>query len=105
MKMEQAKAKTEILKALANPVRMIVVEALSHGDLCVRDLNKLVGVRQPTLSRHLIQLKKAGLVTERRQGSRVFHHLACPCMLRALDCTMEAMKTVAIRRSKLLDTP
>ena len=102
MKMEQAKAKAEILKAMANPVRIVVTEALSRGDLCVSDLNKLVGVRQPTLSRHLNQLKKAGIVTERRVGAKVLHHLACPCMLRAVDCTLEALKSVTDRRSRLL---
>ncbi len=84
--MDQAKAKAEILKAMASPVRLIVVDALRRRDLCVRDLNRLVGVRQPTLSRHLAQLKKAGIVTERRAGPRVLYHLESPCILKASEC-------------------
>lgn len=100
--MDQAKAKAEILKALANPIRLIVVDALRRGDLCVCDLNKLVGVRQPTLSRHLIQLKKAGIVTERREGPRVIHHLETPCILKAFDCALEVLKMHANRRERVL---
>ena len=102
MKIEQAKAKADILKALANPIRLVVVDALRRGDLCVCDLNKLVGVRQPTLSRHLNQLKKAGIVTERRNGARVIHHLETPCILKAFDCALEVMKSHAHRRERVL---
>ena len=102
MKMEQAKEKVEVLKALANPVRLLVVEALKRGDLCVSDLNQLVVVRQPTLSRHLNQLKKSGIVTERRMGARVMHHLETPCILKAFDCAMEVLKLRANRRRRVL---
>ena len=102
MKMDQAKEKVEILKALASPVRLLVVEALKRGDLCVSDLNRLVGVRQPTLSRHLNQLKKSGIVTERRMGTRVIHHLETPCILKAFDCAMEVLKLRAHRRQRAL---
>ena len=98
MKIDQAKAKADILKALANPIRLVVVDALRRGDLCVSDLNKLVGVRQPTLSRHLIQLKKAGIVTERRQGPRVIHHLETPCILKAVDCASRVMASHLTRQ-------
>jgi DNA-binding transcriptional ArsR family regulator len=98
MKIDQAKAKAEILRALANPVRLVVVDALRRGDLCVSDLNKLVGVRQPTLSRHLIQLKKVGIVTERREGPRVIHHLETPCILKAVDCASHVMTSHLTRQ-------
>ena len=98
--MDQAKAKADILKALANPIRLIVVDALRRGDLCVSDLNKLVGVRQPTLSRHLIQLKKVGIVTERRDGPRVMHHLETPCILKAVDCASRVMSIHLTRQKR-----
>jgi DNA-binding transcriptional ArsR family regulator len=96
--MDQARAKAEILKALANPIRLVVVDALRRGDLCVCDLNKLVGVRQPTLSRHLNQLKKAGIVTERREGPRVIHHLETPCILKAFDCASRVIASHLTRQ-------
>ena len=102
MNYEQAKVRADILKALAHPIRMLLVDALSKGDRCVSKLNELVDVDQSTISRHLAQLKKVGIVSERKEGARVIHHLACPCMLRAFDCTLEVMQTETRRRNQVL---
>ncbi len=98
MNIPQAKARADLLKALAHPTRVLMLEALSRGDRCVNDLRSLAATSQPTISRHLDKLKKAGLVTERRAGKKVIHHLACPCMLQALDCSLEALKSVKKRQ-------
>lgn len=76
----------QILKALSHPIRLQMLDALHRGDCCVNDLRALAPVSQPTISRHLAWLKRAGLVTERRAGPRVIHHLACPGILQALRC-------------------
>lgn len=98
MNYTQANARAEILKALAHPIRILFVDALSRRDLCVNELSKLVDVDQSTISRHLAQLKKVGIVTERREGNKVIHHLECPCMLQAVACTVAVLKRVAKRR-------
>ena len=98
MHASQAKAQAEILKALGHPIRVQMVEALSRGDRCVNDLRILASVSQPTISHHLEKLKKVGIVTERRQGKKIVHHLACPCMLQALGCSLEALKSVKKRQ-------
>ena len=100
MNIPQAKARADLLKALAHPTRILILEALSLGDHCVNDLRHLAPSSLPTLSRHLDKLKRAGIVAERRAGPKVIHHLACPCMLKALDCTCEALKSVTKRRSQ-----
>ena len=100
MNYEQAKIRADILKALAHPIRVLLVEALSKGDRCVNELNELVDVDQSTISRHLAQLKKSGIVGERKQGVKVIHHLSCPCMLRAIDCSVEVVKTMVKRNRK-----
>ncbi len=86
MTVDQAKIKSEILKALAHPIRIILVDALRQRDMCVCDLNTLVDVDQSSVSRHLAQLKRAGIVSERREGMRVMHHLQTPCILDAIGC-------------------
>ena len=98
MNTAQAKAKADILKALGHPIRVQMLEALSRGDRCVNDLRILARVSQPTISRHLACLKRAGLVTERRAGPRVIHRLACPGMLQALKCADEAAQAARKRR-------
>ena len=93
-----AKSRAEILKALGHPIRVQMVDALSRGDRCVNDLRSLAAVCQANISRHLACLKRAGLVTERREGPRVIHHLACPGMLQALKCADEATHAARKRR-------
>ena len=102
MNYKEAKARADILKALAHPTRILLVDALSKGDRCVNELNALADVDQSTISRHLAQLKKVGIVSERKEGARVIHHLACPCMLRAFDCTLEVLKKEARRQRAVL---
>ena len=96
----QAKARAAILKALAHPTRVLMLDALSRGDRCVNDLRILAAVSQPTISHHLEKLKKVGIVTERRQGKKIVHHLACPCMLEAVDCTFGVIQSVKKRQDK-----
>jgi len=103
MKYEEAKARADILKALAHPIRFLLVDALSRGDLCVNELNKLVNVDQSTLSRHLAQLKKVGIVSERKKGTKVIHHLASPCILRAVDCSIQVLRAELERRKRVLE--
>jgi len=103
MNYEEAKARADIMKALAHPIRFLLVDALSHGDLCVNELNKLVNIDQSTLSRHLAQLKKVGIVSERKEGAKVIHHLASPCILQAVDCSMQVLRMELNRRRKMLE--
>jgi DNA-binding transcriptional ArsR family regulator len=99
---EQAKVKAEILKALAHPVRIILVDALSKQDMCVCDLNTLVNVDQSSVSRHLAQLKKAGIVSERRDGMRVIHHLETPCIFNAISCAENVLTSRHSKEKKIM---
>lgn len=99
MNYRQAKARADILKALAHPVRVLIVDALQKGDRCVSDLNRMVRLAQSNMSRHLAVLKKAGIVTERRQGNRVYHHLETPCIVRAFGCAAEVVRADHRRRT------
>jgi ArsR family transcriptional regulator len=103
MKYEEAKARADIMKALSHPIRFLLVDALSRGDLCVNELNRLVDIDQSTLSRHLSQLKKVGIVSERKDGTKVIHHLASPCILQAVDCSMQVLMTELARRQRVLE--
>jgi len=104
MKRDDAVARAKILKAMANPTRLMMVEELSRGDRCVADLRFLARVDPSVISRHLAQLKHVGIVTERRAGLRVIHHLECPCILQALDCTVGVMREDAARKMRQVET-
>jgi len=92
MNYRQAGIRAVILKALAHPVRVLILEALSKGDKCVCELNDLADIDQSNISRHLSVLKRAGIVSDRRHGMKVFYHLRCPCILNALKCAVEVMR-------------
>jgi ArsR family transcriptional regulator len=96
----QANARAQILKAVAHPTRVLILDALSRGDHCVNELRSLATVSQPTISHHLKKLKEAGIVTEMRQGTKVIHHLSCPCILEAIDCTLGVIQAVKERQSQ-----
>jgi ArsR family transcriptional regulator len=95
MNYRQAKIRADIMKALANPVRVLVIHALQQGEKCVSDLNKMVKLNQSNMSRHLTVLKKAGILSDRRDGMRVYYRLQLPGILNAFECTSDVVKSVA----------
>lgn len=64
-----------VLRALADPHRRVMVEALSSGEAAAGELGALVPVSQPGVSRHLAVLKDAGLVEVRAEGQRRIYRL------------------------------
>ncbi len=102
MKQNEAEARARILKALGHPARVRIVDELRRGDRCGCELLPLLGVDQSVVSRHLAVLRHAGLITERKAGVKVVYHLACPCILRALDCAVEVLAAAHRRSSALL---
>ncbi|MFA5539670.1 MAG: metalloregulator ArsR/SmtB family transcription factor [Gemmobacter sp.] len=66
------------LKKLSNPDRLLVCCALVDGELGVRALEDLLGIRQPGLSQQLAELRESGLIAGRKEGKQVFYRLADP---------------------------
>lgn len=83
----------KIFKALGHPSRLLMVDALMHQhELCVCDLQSLVGADMSTVSRHLSVLKDAGIVNDNKRGLNVYYTLRLPCLKNFLHCTAEAVK-------------
>lgn len=66
------------LKKLSNPDRLLVACALVEGERSVRQLEDMLGIRQPGLSQQIAELREAGLITGRKEGKQVFYRLADP---------------------------
>ena len=79
-------ARAEVLKALAHPARLLVVDELACGERCVCELQEIIGSDMSTVSRHLSVLKSAGLITDRKKGNNIYYSLAMPCILKFTDC-------------------
>ena len=64
-----------LLKALADPLRMEVIQSLSEGECCVCDLMEKTDLAQSRLSFHLKVLKDSGIITDRQSGRWVYYKL------------------------------
>src|SRR5689334_12637257 len=64
--------------ALAEPIRVRMIESLSRGDQAVGQLASALKMQQPTASKHLQVLFRAGLVERRRDASTVIYSIATP---------------------------
>jgi ArsR family transcriptional regulator len=67
-----------IFRAVADPTRLRLLHVLLEGELCVGDLVTLMRTPQPTASRHLAYLRRAGLVSVRKNGLWSFYSLVAP---------------------------
>jgi DNA-binding transcriptional ArsR family regulator len=86
MSYSKYKKTADVIKAMAHPARLIILNALSKDERCVCELNKLIELDQSTLSRHLSVLKAAGIISDDKRGLNVFYRLETPCVLKYIDC-------------------
>jgi len=89
----RTQAKARIFKAMGHPTRLFIVEFLARGPRCVCELVERVPGRQATTSRHLAVLVRAGILRRHREGVRMIYELALPCLLNALPCVMDTLKS------------
>lgn len=85
-KTDQLERRASILKALAHPSRLVMVEELAKGERCVCELQELVGSDISTVSKHLTVMREAGLVESDKRGLQVFYTLLSPCVMNFFKC-------------------
>lgn len=75
--MQQASLQaSQLLKSLSHPDRLLLLCQLTQGEYCVSELERLIGVGQPSLSQQLGILRKDELVTTRREGKQIYYRIA-----------------------------
>jgi len=85
-------ARAAVLKALAHPTRLFMVEELARKTHCVCELTDMVGLDVSTVSKHLSLLKNAGLIQDEKKGKQVYYRLRLRCALNFLDCVEEVLQ-------------
>lgn len=80
-----ADAAGQLLKALANPDRLLLLCQLSQGERHVSELEALLGIVQPTLSQQLAVLRREGLVETRRDGKQIYYRISSPAALAVIN--------------------
>ncbi len=88
-------ARARIIKAMAHPTRLFIVEELSKGERCVCELTAMVGADMSTVSKHLALLKGAGIVADDKRGAQVYYTLRCPCVLSFFECVESVLRANA----------
>jgi DNA-binding transcriptional ArsR family regulator len=61
----------EIFKALADPTRLKILECIKNDEKCICEVIPYTGKSQPNVSQHLKVLKNAGIIEERKEGTRI----------------------------------
>ncbi len=82
----QLEARAKVLKALAHPTRLFIVEQLEKQEICVCDLTAMIGADISTVSKHLSVLKQAGILSDDKRGNQIFYRLKVPCILNFFGC-------------------
>lgn len=79
--------KAEIFKALANPVRLDIIDLLLEGEKCVCEIQQaLKKYEQPHISKSLARLKSIGLIKDRKEGLNVYYSLKICCIKEFFNC-------------------
>ncbi len=82
----QAEVRAGIIKSLAHPSRVLMIDALAQGERCVCELADLIGADISTASKHLSLLKAAGLVAVEKRGLNQYYRAVCPCLSAFFAC-------------------
>lgn len=95
-------ARAKIIKALAHPTRLMIVDFLAKQPRCVCEIREAVGGDQSTVSKHLSVLKNAGILSFEKRGLQIFYRLQTPCVLKFMSCIEEVLKSEYSAMSELL---
>lgn len=83
----------EVLKAVAHPVRLQIVELLETKEMCVGDIVEALGGKQAVTSQQLNMMRDKGVLECRRDGAKVFYRIENKNVIKLLHCMYDHCKT------------
>jgi len=86
---KEAERVAQILKAVAHPIRLKIIEVLSKGECCVGDIMGAVGGKQSITSQQLCMMKDRGVLGCRKDGAKVYYHIENKNIIKLLNCICE----------------
>lgn len=96
-------ARAKIVKAMAHPTRLFIVDELSRDRRCVCELTEMIGADTSTVSKHLSVLKGVGIVQDEKRGAQVYYRLRIPCVMNFFGCVESVLRTTAEEQLALAD--
>jgi len=89
MDKELATHAAEILKAVAHPLRLQIVEVLTDGEMSVGEIVEALGEKQAITSQQLNLMKDKGVLTSRRDGAKVYYRIQNLNVIRVINCVYD----------------
>jgi DNA-binding transcriptional ArsR family regulator len=86
--------RSRVIKALAHPSRLYIVDRLAEREYCVNELTSLIGSEMSTVSKHLSVLKNAGVVKDQKRGASIYYSLRIPCILNFFKCADAVLEAI-----------
>ncbi len=83
---EEAEIRAKIIKAMGHPVRLMMIEFLKKEERSFSDVFDLFKLDKSTVSKHLLVLKEAGIVSSRKSGADMIYKLEVPCVTDFFSC-------------------
>jgi ArsR family transcriptional regulator len=97
---EEAEIRSNIIRALAHPVRLMIVDILRDGEKPFSEINNVFQVDKSTVSKHLTVLKEAGIVSSRKDRHDMIYSLEVPCVIDFFGCVTAVIEN-NIRRQQV----
>jgi len=94
--------KAEVLKAMAQPTRLKILELLRSGERCICEIVPAINGEQSNISRHISVMQKSHLITTRKDGVKVMVKVRDPRIFEILDTVSLFLKTQMQEQSRLM---
>ena len=90
---EDAEIRAKIIKAMSHPVRLMMIDLLKTGEHPFSQIFDLFKLDKSTVSKHLLVLKEAGIVSSRKDGIDMIYRLDVPCILDFFGCVTAVIES------------
>ncbi len=90
---EEAEIRAKIIKAMSHPVRLMIIEFLKKGERSFSKIFDLFELDKSTVSKHLLVLKEAGIVSSRKEGADMIYKLDVLCIIDFFSCVTAVIES------------
>ena len=91
--LQEAEIRAKIIKAMAHPVRLIAIEFLKERERSFSEIFDLFKLDKSTVSKHLLVLKEAGILSSRKEGADMIYRLEVPCVTDFFSCVTAVIES------------
>jgi ArsR family transcriptional regulator len=96
--MEEAEIKSRIIKSMSHPVRLMIIDALKEREMLFSEIKEMFDFDKSTISKHLLVLKQAGVVSSKKSGVDMIYKLEVPCITDFFGCVTAVIEHNVMRQ-------